>query len=369
MSLFDPRVSRLAKLLVNCIKAKKGDRAIIAADYAAKPLVKEVYKELLLAGASEIRVHYDFEDQWSARYYSELNEVFYKYASEKQLTSFPKTALYEIKNSDVWVAIRATANTRGLTNIDPVKISTRAKVVRPLIDWRVEKTRWIITNFPVESLAQEADMSLSDYEDFVYAGTIGINWNKLYKEQEKLRKIVDRTKEVQIVGIDTDLTLNIQGRKAVNGSGQFNMPDGEVFTSVVEDSTNGFISYSYPALYSGKEFHAVRLEFKKGKVVSATATKGEKDLNKILDIDPGGRYIGELGMGNNFKINRFVKDILFDEKIGGTVHLALGKGYKETLSKNKSALHWDMIKDLRESGELWFDGKLVQKNGKWLIKL
>ena len=369
MSLFDPRVSRLAKLLVNCIEAKRGERAIIAADYAAKPLVKEVYKELLLAGASEIRVHYDFEDQWSARYYSELNEVFYQYASDSQLTSFPKTALYEIKNSDVWVAIRATPNTRGLTNIDPVKISKRAKVVRPLIDWRVEKTRWIITNFPVESLAQEADMSLSDYEDFVYAGTIGIDWKKLHQEQEKLRKVVDRTQEVHIVGIDTDLTLNIGGRKAVNGSGGFNMPDGEVFTSVVEDSANGFISYTYPALYSGKEFHQVRLEFRKGKVVAATATKGEKDLNKILDIDPGGRYIGELGIGNNFKIDRFVKDILFDEKIGGTVHLALGKGYKETLSKNKSALHWDMIKDLRGGGELWFDGKLVQKNGKWLIKL
>src|SRR3972149_7861902 len=150
MSLSDARVSKLAKLLVgHCTQAKKGDRAIIAGDYAAKPLVKEVYKGLLLAGASEIRVHYDFEDQWSARYYSELNELFYKYASPQQLSHFPRIAFEEIKNSDIWVAIRATANTRGLTNIDPVKISKRAKVVRSLIDWRVDKTRWIITNFPV----------------------------------------------------------------------------------------------------------------------------------------------------------------------------------------------------------------------------
>ena|SRR3989304_2077735 len=380
MSLSDLRVSKLAKLLVgHCTQAKKGDRAIIAADYAAKPLVKEVYKELLLAGASEIRVHYDFEDQWSARYYSELNELFYKYATPQQLSHFPKTAFYEIKNSDVWIAIRATPNTRGLTNIDSYKISKRSLVVRPLINWRVEKTRWVITNFPVETLAQEADMSLADYEDFVYGATIGIDWNELYKKQEKLRKIIDSVQNVRIIGKDTDIALSIKGRKAENGAGQFNMPDGEVFTSVVEDSAQGVISYTYPALYSGKEFHDVRLKFKDGKVVSATASKGEGDLNKILNIDKGGRYIGELGFGNNFKIKKFTKDILFDEKIGGTIHIALGKGYKETLSKNISALHWDMICDLRggrrpggsgpEGGELWFDKKLVQKDGRWLIQL
>ena len=147
------------------------------------------------------------------------------------------------------------------------------------------------------------------------------------------------------------------------------MPDGEVFTSAVENSVNGFICYTYPALYLGKEFHNVRLEFKDGKVVTATAEKNEEALNKILDVDKGGRFIGELGIGNNFAISRFTKDILFDEKIGGSIHIALGAGYEETGSKNKSALHWDMIKDLREGGELWFDDKLVQKNGRWLIKL
>jgi aminopeptidase len=147
------------------------------------------------------------------------------------------------------------------------------------------------------------------------------------------------------------------------------MPDGEVFTSVVENKADGFITYTYPALYMGREFHKVRLEFKKGKVVRATADKNEPDLNKILDMDKGSRFLGELGIGNNFRIAKFTKDILFDEKIGGSIHLALGKGYKETDSKNESGLHWDMIKDLRLGGELWFDDKVVQKNGKWLIKL
>ena len=147
------------------------------------------------------------------------------------------------------------------------------------------------------------------------------------------------------------------------------MPDGEVFTSSVENSANGFITYSFPALYMGREFHNVRLEFKNGKVIKATADKNEADLNKILDMDGGARFIGELGIGNNFAIKKFTKDILFDEKIGGTIHIALGRGYKETLSKSVSALHWDMIKDLRNDSELRFDNQIVQKNGKWLIGL
>jgi aminopeptidase len=212
-------------------------------------------------------------------------------------------------------------------------------------------------------------MSLSDYEDFMFKVINDVDWKKLFKQQEKLRKLIDKTKKVQIKGPGTDLVLSIAGRKAVNSAGKNNMPSGEVFTSVVENSANGFISYSYPALYFGREFHDVYLEFKNGKVVKAKASKGEKDLNKILDMDRGARFIGELGIGNNDKIKKFTKDILFDEKIGGTVHIALGKGYKETLTRNKSTLHWDMIKDLRQGGELWFDDKLVQKNGKWLIKL
>ena len=357
----DPRIVKQAEVLVDySLKVKKGERILILSDILGYPLVKELYRLLVRRGASQVRLHFDSY---------ELDEIFFKEAEKKTLMSFPKIAMDEIRQIDCWIGIRCEANTRGLSAVDPLKISQRARVVRPIIDWRVDKTRWVITNFPVDSQAQEADMPLTAYEDFVFSAINEVNWKSLKKSQEKLRKIMDKTNKVRIVGKNTDLTLTIKGRKAVNAYGENNMPDGEVFTSVVETSSEGFITFTYPAIHMGREFHDVRLEFKKGRVVKATASKGEKDLNKILDMDRGARVIGELGIGNNFKITRFSKDGLFDEKIGGTIHIALGKGYRETLSKNVSVLHWDMICDLRDAGELWFDKKLVQKNGKWLIKL
>jgi len=370
MSLVDPRVKKQAEILVNySTKVKKGEKVLIVSDWLARPLALEVYKELLKAGAFEIRVNFEVDEQVISRTYNEFSEAYFKYAKPFQIRYFPRLADAEIRGVDVWIRLYAQANTRGFSNIDAKLISERAKVVRPIIDYRVKNTRWVISKFPTEAQAQEADMSLSEYEDFVFSAINNVDWEKKKKEQEKLVRVVNQTGEVHIVGPGTDLRMSIKGRRAENGDGRFNMPDGEVFTSVVEDSTQGYITYSYPAIYLGKEFHNVRLEFSEGKVVKATADKGEKDLNKILDMDKGARTIGEFGIGNNFEIKRFTKDILFDEKIGGSIHLALGKGYEETGSKNKSALHWDMIKDLRFGGEIWFDEKLVQRNGKWLISL
>lgn len=361
MTLIDSRVKKQAKVLVEySLKIKKGDKVVVIGGFGAKPLMFEMYRQLIKKGANDVRLRYD---------YYELSEIYFKNATDAQINYFPKIGMDEIRYMDCYVRIASPQNTRGLTNVDTERISQRAKVLRPITNYRVEKTRWVITRFPSEAQAQEADMSLSDYSRFVFNAINKVDWKKKYKEQEKLRKRIDATSEIRIVGKDTDLGMSIKGRKAVNAGGEHNMPDGEVFTSVVENSVNGFITYTYPALYFGKEFHKVRLEFEKGKVVKASAEKGEKDLNSILDTDRGARYLGELGIGNNYKIKKFTKDILFDEKIGGTVHLALGKGYRKTLSKNKSAIHWDMIKDLRHEGELWFDNKLVQKNGKWVIKL
>ena len=382
MSLVDPRVTKQAEVLVNySTKAKKGDSALIVADWQARPLVLAVYKELIKAGAIEVRVHFEVDEQVISRSYNEFSEIFLKYAKPFQIKAYPKIADEELKNIDCWYRLYALSNTRGFSNIDPRLISERSKVIRPLIDNRVLNIRWVITNFPTEAQAQEADMSLSEYEDFVFNAINKVDWKKKFKEQEKLAELLTKTKEVHVVGHKTDLRLGKKGRSAENAGGENNMPDGEVFTSVVENQADGFITYTYPALYMGREFHNVRLEFKTGKVVKATADKGENDLNKILDMDKGSRTIGELGIGNNFAVDRFTKDILFDEKIGGSIHIALGKGYKETGSKNESALHWDMIKDLRggpastrgdsstRGGELWFDDKLVQKDGRWLIKL
>src|SRR3990172_4440412 len=359
MALIDPRIKKQAKILVDySLKIKKGENVVILAEFVAKPLALEVYKLLIKTGANEIKVHFgDYE----------FAEAYYKYASSRQIKHFPKLEMDETKAMDCYIRIGAPSNTRGLSGVDIKKLTERARVTRPILNWRVDKTRWVITKFPTDAQAQEADMSLSDYEDFVFSGIVGVDWEKKFKEQEKLRKRVDATREVHIVGVGTDLKLGIAGRKAENAGGKYNMPDGEVFTSVIENKANGFITFSYPALYLGREYTDIKLEFKNGKIVKANASKGEKDLQKILNTDKGARIIGELGLGNNYKINRFTKDILFDEKIGGSIHLALGRGYKETLSKNESAIHWDMIKDLRSGGEIFFDDKLVQKNGKWLI--
>jgi len=339
-------------------KVKAGENVAIFSDFMARPLVLEIYKKLIALGAGEVKLH--FSDY-------EFAEVFYKGASEKQIKSFPQVSYDEIKKMDCFIGISSSVNTRGLTGVDATKMAMRAKVTRPISDWRVEKTKWVVTRFPTNAQAQEADMSLTDYENFVFGAINKVDWKKKFKEQEKIRKLIDKASEVRILAKNTDLTMSIVGRTAENCAGEHNMPDGEVFTSVVENSANGFISYSFPALYMGREYHNIRLEFKKGKVVLATAEKGEQDLNKILDTDRGARFIGELGFGNNYAIKRFTKDILFDEKIGGTVHIALGKGYKETGSKNASALHWDMICDLRKKGRILFDGKVVQKNGEWVF--
>ncbi|KKQ48261.1 MAG: Peptidase M29, aminopeptidase II [Candidatus Woesebacteria bacterium GW2011_GWD1_38_10] len=355
----DLRIQKQADILVNhSLKVKKGERVVVISDFEAQTLALEVYRLLIKNGAYEVRVKFDSY---------EFAKAYFENASQEQIKYFPKIEEFETKNVDCYLRISAPTNTRALSGIDAQKISERASVTRTISDHRVEKTRWVITQYPTEAQAQEADMSLADYEEFVFSAINNVDWKKMWKDQENLRRLMDRTDKVRIVGENSDLTLHIKGRRAENCAGEFNMPDGEVFTSVVEDSANGFITYSFPAIFMGREFHNVRLEFKNGKVIEALADKNEEDLNKILDMDRGARFIGELGIGNNYAIKRYTKNILFDEKIGGTVHIALGKGYKKTLSRNVSALHWDMIKDLRNDGELWFDKKLVQKNGVWKI--
>ncbi len=356
----DPRIRKHADIIVNySLKVKRGENIVLISDFEAKPLALEIYKLLIKNGANEVRMKFDSY---------EFAKAYFENASDEQLNHFPGIEEYEVKHADCYIRLSAPVNTRALSGIDSIKIAKRMKVTKPLSDYRVEKTRWVVTNHPTEAQAQEADMSLAEYEDFVYNAINNVDWKKKYKEQEKLRKLMNITDKVRIVGEKTDLSFSIKGRKAENAGGNFNMPDGEVFTSVIEDSARGFISYSFPALYLGREFNSVYLEFKNGKVIKAKAEKNENDLNKILDMDRGARFIGEFGIGNNYAIQKFTKDILFDEKIGGTIHIALGRGYKTTLSMNVSALHWDMIKDLRSrNGELWFDKKLVQRSGKWKI--
>lgn len=352
----DPRVMKLADILINySLKVKKGERVLInSSSELAKPLVLEVYKKILKAGGHPA-VNVAFE---------ETANIFYSMAAKEQLLDFPKAKFFEAKGADCVVNIRAAVNKKALSNIDSKAISLRSKVLMPIQEEIVNKKRWVLCNFPTNALAQETDMSLEEYEDFLYGAT-NINWEKVKKEEMRLKKVLDKGKVIKITGKDTNLTISIKGRKAIPCYGERNMPDGEVFLSPVENSAEGQIYYDLPAIYQGKEVLGIRLRFKQGKVVDVAAEKNEKFLVAMLDTDKGARYLGEVGIGTNYSIRHFSKDILFDEKIGGTVHLAVGRSYKDAGGKNESAIHWDMIKDLRHGGAIHVDGKLIQKGGKF----
>lgn len=363
MPIVDPRVTKMAEVLVNySIKVQPGDRVMVRFGFLAQPLLYEVYRLLLEGSAAEVVFQPELGED-------DMVEIFFKHSSKKQRSTLPKLYDHLIHNVDIFMILDAPRNTRNLSGIDPDRQTEYYATLRPITDWRVENTRWIIGQYPTEALAMDAGMSLSDYSDFSFNAVNEVDWDAKQKEQQKLVEILDATKRVRILGPETDLSMSIEGRKSVAASGEVNMPDGEVFTSVVEDSTEGHIFYEFPAIHYGIAVNDVRLEFKAGKVIKASSSDNQEQLTKILDTDDGSRTLGELGIGNNFAIKQFTSNILFDEKIGGTVHLALGKGYADTLSKNESAIHWDMVKDLRTDGELYFDDNLVQKDGAWLIDL
>jgi aminopeptidase len=232
--------------------------------------------------------------------------------------------------------------------------------------------RWTLTAFPTLAYAQEAEMSLSEYEEFVYrAGLLHhadpvVAWKQLAEQQARMADHLNKCKELRIVAQDTDIRFGIEGRIWIPCDGDKNFPDGEVFTGPVEDSVEGHIRYSYPAIREGRHVDDIHLTFKNGTAVEATASKNEDFLTTMLDQDEGARYLGELSLGSNYEVQKFTRNLLFDEKIGGTCHLALGKGYPESGSKNRSGLHWDMVCDLRENGKVYADGELIQENGRFL---
>jgi aminopeptidase len=283
-----------------------------------------------------------------------------------------------VEQIDAAIGIWSEVNTKQLTNANPNKQARRSVARRSLSERFLERAakkqlRWTATIHPTHSFAQDAEMSLREFEDFVYKGCLVHEpdpikaWRKISKEQQRLVDWLNKAREIHVVGPDTDLKLEVTGRKWINCDGHENFPDGEVFTGPVEKSVNGHIRYTYPACHFGREVEDVRLRFKEGKVIKATAAKNEEFLLKMLETDKGARYVGEFAFGTNSGIQRFTKNILFDEKIGGTIHLALGKGYPESGSKNKSAIHWDMVCDLRKGGEVHVDGTLFLKDGKILI--
>ena len=355
--MLDEREKKLAKLLVeHSIKVKKGDIIKINSGVEAATLVNEICRLILEKGASP-RVNVDMPG---------FAYTYYKHAPDNVLKMEPKIAKYEAEHTDGVIGIYTNRNTKELNTTDPMKAAARRKLTKVISEITLKKDNWVIFDYPTDALAQDAEMSLEEFEDFVYGACL-IDYKALEKIELKQKKILDEGKTVRIVSPNTDLTFSIDGRQGITCLGKRNMPDGEVFIAPVEDTTEGFIEYDFPAIYGGREVDGVRLEFKKGKVVKATAKKNEKFLHQMIDIDEGARFLGEFGWGDNFGITKHVKQILFDEKIGGTIHLALGMAYKEGGGVNDSALHWDMIKDLRKEGTLFIDDKPVMKDGKFLF--
>lgn len=356
----DPRVRQLAEVLVNySTRVKKGDVVLISASGAeAVPLVKELYALCLEKGARY--VEYDFN-------IPEINRYFFNKADREQIAFFPQHKLDFMKQVDVYIGLSAADNSMVLAQADQANMISYAKLLRPIIDQRVKHTRWVITRYPTHGAAQEAKMSLDEYEEYLFAACC-MDWEVESKKQEKLKKMMDKTDRVRIKAADTDLSFSIAGLPGIKCDGRFNIPDGEVFTAPVKNSVEGYITYNCPTVYQGKEFNNIRLEFAKGKIISATAPGMDEMLNKILDTDEGARYVGEFAVGVNPNIRVPMRNILFDEKISGSIHFTPGQCYDDCDNGNRSAVHWDMVKILNGDGELWFDDLLVQKDGRFVHK-
>ncbi len=358
----DERLVKLARVLVDySVGAGEGDQVMVSGPSVAGPLIREVYIRLLDVGATPV-------PQVTL---PGMQELFFEHARDVHYEKVPSVSRMLYEEVDAQIGIMAPTNTRALANVDPAKQQALGKRNKPLQEIMLAKDRWALTLFPTEALAQESDMALGEYEEFVFAA-MALNeddpvafWRRKAEEQGRLAERMERAKEVRIVGPGTDLTLSVEGRKFLNDGGEKNMPGGEIFTGPVEDSVEGTVFFGIPVAVAGREVQGVTLRFEGGRVVEASAEKGEEYLISMLDADEGARYLGELGIGTNYGIPRATKNILFDEKLGGTVHLAIGRSYEATGGKNDSSVHWDLICDLREGGELYADGELIEKDGEF----
>lgn len=369
--MYDPRIEKLAKLLINySLGIKPGQNLMIKSTVQAEPLLEAVYKEAILAGA-HVTTMLGLPN---------AAEIFYKNASQEQLEYVSPLEKFINENIDAVLHVMASYNTKALSGVDSQRIAANRRAGAELQKRFMERAstgelHWSLTAYPTNAAAQDANMSLTEYAEFIFgAGLLNhddpvAEWRKIDAEQEKICTYLNTKSQLRIVSKDTDISMSIAGRKWINCSGHENFPDGEVFTGPVEDSVNGHIRFSFPGIYAGKEIEDIRLEFKDGKVVNATATKGEELLLALLETDPGARYVGEVAVGTNFGIQKFTRNMLFDEKIGGTVHLAIGASYPESGGKNQSGIHWDMLCDMRQGGEIYADGELIYKDGQFLLNL
>jgi aminopeptidase len=365
----DPRLVKLADILVNySLKIQPGEWVAINGDIVAEPLMVEVMRAITKAGGHVTSILGS----------DALTETFMREANEDQLKWVSPVTDLIYNKVNAMMTIKGTNNTRSLTNIDPAKhqISgvAHSDLMKIFIRRMAEKElRWVGTQYPCSAFAQEADMSLSEYENFVFGTTFAdkddpiAEWKRIHDEQQVIVDWLKGKKTVTVKSPNADISLSIAGRDFINSDGRRNMPSGEVYTSPVEDSANGWVNFTYPAIRAGREVEGVHLEFKEGKVVVASAKKNEAYLLSQLDSDKGARYLGEFAIGTNYGITKFTKSILYDEKIGGSFHMAVGAGFPEVGGTNTSSIHWDFICDIQQDSEIRVDGELLYKDGYFQI--
>lgn len=367
--MHDIRIERWAHTLVHyCLSVQPWETISVRATPLAAPLVEAVYREILRVGAYPLTL-IDLEN---------LEEILVLEGNDAQLSKAPPVLTAIARQIDAQLTIASKSNTRAMSEMQPVRMAKRrqslADVAKILRAREREGTyRWSSTLYPTNAYAQGASMSLNDFEEFVFDACF-LNdpdpiarWKEVSVQQQRLVDWLAGHKWVHILGEGTDLRLSIENRVFINSDGKRNFPSGEFFTGPVEDSADGVISFSIPSTFDGRTVEGIRLVFLDGEVVEASAQHGQAFLEQMLKLDPGARYIGEFAFGNNPRMYRSIGNTLFDEKMAGTVHLALGNSYPETGGVNSSALHWDMICDLRKSGEVWVDDTLFLKDGKILV--
>lgn len=360
---------RWADVLVDyCTGIREDDKVVILGGVAAEPLLRATHRAALRKGA----------EVFLLPSFSESQADVLLHSSEAQLANVSAVERWIRETATVSITVMASTNTRALTGVDRERqmIFNRARAgLRETAMRRAAegKQRWSLTIFPTSAYAQDADMSTDEFAQFL-AGAMFLDqpdpvasWRKLSARQHRLIDWLSQRSELHITGPGTDLRMNVGGRHWVNSDGKRNFPSGEVFTGPVEDSAEGHVRFSYPVVTDGREIADLRLRFERGKVVDATASKNEQYLIDSLDTDEGSRRLGEIAFGTNFGITRFTKNILLDEKIGGTMHMALGAGYPETGNSNTSAIHWDMICDLRAGGQATLDGEVVLQDGAYTV--
>lgn len=358
----DPRFAELARQLTSySTHLKKGERVLLDLYDVPEGFGLELIREARRRGAEPIvRLHS-----------ASLTRELLRGATETQYEVISKNLLAEMKDMDAYIAVRGSHNIAEQSDVAPAKMELAMGQMRKVLDHRIKKTKWCVLRWPHPAMAQQAGMSTEAFEDFYFRVCL-LDYKGLLPSMRALKRLMEKTSAVQIKGPGTDLNFSIKGIPAVVSGGNYNIPDGEVFTSPVKDSVEGVLSYNAPSIYRGIPFDGVRFEFQKGRIEKATAAGGKtRELNKILDSDEGARYIGEFALGFNPEIKEPMRDILFDEKIAGSFHFTPGQAYEEADNGNRSQVHWDLVNIQRPDyggGELLFDGKVIRKDGQFLAK-